>query len=89
MVQKTSLWLALLLLLLVLATSFYAVSTSRSLRTFNDQQLVHELSSQAVDEIGGDSLISNIDELLERRMEIETMDYPGTGPNNRHTPRRP
>ncbi|KAL1563586.1 hypothetical protein AAHA92_06035 [Salvia divinorum] len=79
--------LAELLLLLFLVVSSTAVPVSRSLKTVKNQVLLGRFHAQDVREIeNGDGMMVS---LLERRMNIELTDYPGTGANNNHDPKPP
>ncbi|XP_042058936.1 uncharacterized protein LOC121803320 [Salvia splendens] len=79
--------LAVLLLLLFLVVSSTAVPASRSLKTIKNQVLLGRFHVQDVSDIENDDVM--MVSLLERRMNIELTDYPGTGANNNHDPKPP
>ncbi|XP_014491188.2 uncharacterized protein LOC106753840 [Vigna radiata var. radiata] len=81
------------LLILLLALSFVmssaAVQTRRLLP--NKENLSAQISSdKGVEELrSGEDLFDLAEEFMERRIDFENNDYPGTGANNRHDPKTP
>ncbi|KAI5659479.1 hypothetical protein M9H77_28272 [Catharanthus roseus] len=94
--KSCSIFLPLMLLLLLLVSMVAlsdAVPTSRSQMMFKDDQpeALHDSHVQDAVENGDDynGQLQDIEGHVERRMEIETTDYPGTGANNHHDPTTP
>ncbi|XP_057950025.1 uncharacterized protein LOC131145015 [Malania oleifera] len=84
------------LLLLFMALSFIlissaAVPTTRSLNSNIENPSVQDSWAQgtAVDLRGKEKWAEVEGGYAERRMEVETTDYPGAGANNHHDPRTP
>jgi len=44
---------------------------------------------QGVEKLGSGEEMFDLAEELERRIDLENNDYPGTGANNRHDPKTP
>ncbi|ESW33892.1 hypothetical protein PHAVU_001G106900 [Phaseolus vulgaris] len=80
------------LLILLLAFSFVissaAVKTRRLLP--NKENISTQISSdKGVEKLGSGEEMFDLAEELERRIDLENNDYPGTGANNRHDPKTP
>ncbi|BAT84999.1 uncharacterized protein LOC124825824 [Vigna umbellata] len=82
-----------LLLILLLALSFVMSSAAVQTRRFlpNKENLSAQISSdKGVEELrSGEDLFDLAEEFMERRIDFENNDYPGTGANNRHDPKTP
>ncbi|PWA62904.1 hypothetical protein CTI12_AA245210 [Artemisia annua] len=75
-------FIVLLLGFLLLVSTFNAIPVSRTMNLNDEGSL--EVSRTTYSE----SIDDNWDEsILSRRMMISTNDYPGSGANDRHTPR--
>ncbi|QCD97198.1 uncharacterized protein LOC114193549 [Vigna unguiculata] len=81
--------LILLLALSCVMSSAAAVQTRRLLP--NRENLSTQISSdKGVEELrSGEGLFDMAEEFMERRIDFENNDYPGTGANNRHDPKTP
>ncbi|KAK7377914.1 hypothetical protein VNO80_03349 [Phaseolus coccineus] len=87
---KSPLQLPLILLLVFsFVISSAAVKTRRLLP--NKENISTQISSdKGVENLrSGEEMFDLEEELMERRIDLENNDYPGTGANNRHDPKTP
>ncbi|KAG0487864.1 hypothetical protein HPP92_006675 [Vanilla planifolia] len=77
--------LHLLMILLFLSCHFSLAATARISKSLGS---TNQAATDEADQVG--NVEESIEEkFVEGRMEYESPDYPGTGPNNRHVPRAP
>ncbi|KAL9341963.1 hypothetical protein Peur_065288 [Populus x canadensis] len=86
-----SLRLLALLLALSFVLSSVAVPATRSLKSNEEipSEVQDLLPQDAVISTDGEMLIDAGEGYIERRMDFESTDYPGTGANNHHDPKTP
>ncbi|CAI9283952.1 unnamed protein product [Lactuca saligna] len=77
----------ILLLLLFLSSTSIAVPISRTRNLMDERSLGHDKVSGYIPSVKESWEISESNIDITERMNLEVNDYPGSGANNRHTPR--
>ncbi|XP_058740115.1 uncharacterized protein LOC131612339 [Vicia villosa] len=81
-------FLTLLVLLIILSFSSYVLSSSSSPGE-KDTPVLPTLA-KVIENYGEEVMLVDVEEgILERRMDLETQDYDGTGANRDHEPKPP
>ncbi|GMY20088.1 Cyclin/Brf1 TBP-binding protein [Fagus crenata] len=90
MAQKAFLRMLVLFLAFSYVVSIAAVPTTRSLNTNKEDPSVQDqLAQDAMDLKDGEELFDVGEGFKEGRMDFETFDYKGAGPNHDHDPKPP
>ncbi|KAM0952968.1 hypothetical protein DsansV1_C02g0018981 [Dioscorea sansibarensis] len=76
------------LLVLLLAFSHF-ISCSIAIPSTRTQKLVQDVEEIPMLTNAFKGIKFEDEDIIERRMDIEKEDYPGSGPNDRHTPKPP